>query len=238
MSSALTNIVLVQYFPGAEEYIVYREGSEAELYRGGAAITDQDYYIYAQECIAAGCTCESTFHVATGKAADARYVVCRQVIYCKALAQGASANAVLTGAKGVAAGVLSTVVNTVNGAQSIKRDATLIQSSISWVKWCPALYELSVCAGKLPIPKVHRIHDLHDAPAEVIGFIRTCFARKFIALSRSYQRPIQDGKAQRITLVTEYYFSISKPNKDFRGRDVVPVTKEDMLTLGLIRPTT
>lgn len=234
MSGTLTNIVMVQYFPGTEEYIVYREGVEAELYRGGSAITDQDFYIYAQECMATGCVCENTFHVATGRVAGDKALACKQVIYCKALAEGASAKALATGAKGVVAGVVNTVANAAGGNAVARRGASINQSNISWVKWNPVLYELSVCAGKIPFSKTHRINSLDEAPEEVLDFMYYCFDHKFIALSRSYRRPVQNGRAQRIMLVTEYYFAYNKPHKDFQGKDAVPITEEDMRTLGII----
>lgn len=233
MAGTLTNIVMVQHFPGTGEYIVYREGAEAELYRGGAAITDQDFYLYAQECVAEGCVCESSFNVATGKVEGNRYVACKQIVYCKVLAEGASARALATGAKGVAAGALNTVAHVVGGASANKRDAQVSQSNINWVKWNPATYELQVCSGKLPLPRTHRIKELDEAPEEVLDFMVMCFKRKYIALSRSYRRPIYTGSQQKIMLVTEYYFSVSKPHKDFQNRDATPMTKESMEAMGL-----
>ena len=234
MSGTLTNIVLVQYFPGTEEYIVYREGAEAELYRGGAAVTDQDFYLYAQECVATGCVCESTFHIATGRVEGNRSIQCKQYVYCKDLAEGASAKALATGAKGMAAGVVSTVASVVGGQSYNKRDAQVSSSNISWVKWNPAIYELTVCSGKIPIPRTHRIHDLSEASEDVLDFMLMCHDKNFIALSRSYRRPIQTGRQQHIMLVTEYYFAVNKSNKDFQGKDAVPITEEDLQTLGLV----
>ena len=76
-----TNILMVQYFPGVDDYLVYRAGGSTELHHGGPAIQDSDFYQYAVACQAGGQFKATTFSAVVGQASSAKTVPCKQVIY-------------------------------------------------------------------------------------------------------------------------------------------------------------
>lgn len=201
-------ILMVQHFPGTGEYVVYREGGAVEHYHGGSNIRDSDFYQYAQECAAAGFSRSTSFKVPVGGPGVSRTIDCKQVIYCKTFVTKALPD-------------------------SLEMKSPGGSRKIAWVRWAPALYELTVGTGGFQLPKTNKVTSLSEAPVDVIDFIRTCLQEGRIALSRNYSRPVQSGRATRLVSVTEYYFSISKVTKDFQGPNVALVTDEDMPAIGL-----
>lgn len=209
MLGLTTNILMVQHFPGVDDYLVYRAGGTTELHHGGPAISDSDFYQYAVSCHAAGQFKATSFPAVVSQAGTLKTVPCKQVIYSTMFKDS-----------GPAEGVNKAV-------QGAKNALSFLQGGVNWVRWCPILYELSINAGVLPATKVCRIHSLSEAPEEIADYIRGCYDKGGVALKRDYSRPVSTGRATHVINVTEYYFATAKVHKDFQGNTVLSIDPEE-----------
>lgn len=205
MPLTANSVVMVQYFPGTEDYIVHREGARVETYNGQANIDDDNVNRFIRECLSERLYHECTVHLATGKVQGAKTLPVKQVIYCKSF----------------------------DASRSTKASSTA--THINWVLWSPDNYELTVNRGLLGMAKTARIRELSDAPKEILDFMMACTDGQHVALGHHYSEPDRSSGVVKMKNISEYFFSTGKIIYGFQHDRVGPITEAEMVGMGLLQ---
>ena len=144
MAFSQDTIVLVQHFPGTDDYVVHRDGATVEFYHTQGNIKDERVIRFIKECIAEKMYHEHTVRLASGLVSGAKTLPVKQVIYCRDFEAEAP--------------------------EGSKRSV----NDINWVLWSPTTFELTISRGRLGVARTSQLQWLADASSDVLEFMHNC----------------------------------------------------------------
>lgn len=196
-------VVMVQYFPATNNYIVHFEGAGCEHYVCDEDIHNSNISEFITDCLRSHCYHESTIHMHTNQLNGKTTVPLRQVIYCRSFASEES-------------------------VQPARKD-----TDINWVLWSPANKKLTINSGVLGVSKDFIVGELKDAPEGIVDFMSACTDGQHVALYDYHCEPDYSGPAVTMKTIDEYFFSMGKIIYGFQHNQVRLVTKEDAERIGI-----
>lgn len=204
-----SDIVMVQYIPGCDSFIVFRTNGDVAQYYGMDSIADSDIGAFIRECRTSGSFKATSFKVPSGKVSDAM-LPCEEIIYSKQF--GVTPSPSKLGGKNPIA---------------------FLQGGVNWVVWSPTLRVLSVNAGRLSMTKHLSVATSDYIPEDIKEYMSQCYSAGFYAKRKDYSRPVREGYTVHIRQITDFYFSKTVLTSDFAERYTSDISPEDAAELGL-----